>query len=107
MSRCHGLPRSTFGVTLLLLVVTVFVPVAVAQSLLSGSFAGPIGPFTTTQPVVIKATVTNISAVETITICPGVCLGDVNTYSLGGLASAPIGYSFYFGNDSADGTVKS
>jgi hypothetical protein len=102
MSRSHCLPLFTFRAMLLLLLATVFAPVAAAQSLLSGSFVGAIGPFTTTQPVVIRATVTNISAVETISICPGICVGDVNTYSLGGFASVPIGYSSYFGNDPTD-----
>lgn len=68
--------------------------VSYEHSFINGSF----GPFGIQAPVVITATLTNISATETLTICEGVCLGDINTYSLGAWASNPNGYSFYFGS---------
>ena len=73
-----------------------------ASTLLSVSFGKylPIGPFTLDQPFNIIGTATNTSPDQIISICEGACIGDVNTYSLGGLASIPYDYSFYFGNGS-------
>jgi hypothetical protein len=71
-----------------------------AEVLLGVSFSDnfPFGPFLPNESIEIFATVTNDSADQTITICEGVCIGDSFTYSLGGLASIPSGYSFFFGN---------
>lgn len=68
--------------------------------LLSVSFSKnfPFGPFAPNEAIEVVTSVTNISPDQTITICEGVCIGDEFTYSLGGLASNPSGYSFYFGN---------
>jgi MYXO-CTERM domain-containing protein len=77
---------------------------ASAAPILSANFSknivgGPFGPFTTDQDVVIIATLKNESATQELSICPGICTGGPFTYSLGGLASTPQGYSFFFGND--------
>lgn len=71
---------------------------------LSADFAkniasGPIGPFSPTDTIEIVATLRNSSPDETISICPGVCIGDANTFSLGGVAFSATNYSFFFGND--------
>jgi PEP-CTERM motif-containing protein len=72
-----------------------------AEVLFSTSFAKnfPFGPFLPQEAIEVIVTLTNISPDQTITICEGVCIGDVNTYSLGGLASIPPGYTFFFGDD--------
>jgi len=70
------------------------IQVGFEKSFVNGAF----GPFDTSSSVFITATLTNTSLVDNLTICEGVCLGDSNTYSLGGIASIPNGYSFYFGN---------
>jgi hypothetical protein len=77
---------------------------ASAAPLLSANYSksfvgGAFGPFSNDQDVVIIATLRNESASQDLNICPGVCLGGPFTYSLGGLASIPLGYSFLFGND--------
>jgi hypothetical protein len=59
----------------------------------------PFGPFLPTESIEIVITLKNASPDQALTICEGVCLGDALTYSLGGLASIPTGYSFYFGNE--------
>ena len=71
-----------------------------AELLLSGTFSKniPFGPFLPNEAIEVIASVTNISPDQTITICEGPCIGDSNTYSLGGFASVFLGYSFYFGN---------
>jgi hypothetical protein len=64
----------------------------------SASFdGGAFGPFGTTQAIYIRATLRNVSDVDSLTVCPGVCTGGPSTYSLGGIASVPTGYSFVFG----------
>lgn len=75
-----------------------------AALLLSVSYSKnfPFGPFLPNDSIEIVASVTNISPDQTITICEGVCIGDSYTYSFGGLASIPNGYSFYFGNAPAE-----
>jgi hypothetical protein len=72
-----------------------------AALLLDTSFATnfPFGPFLPTEPVEIVITLKNASSDHAITMCEGPCLGDSFTYSLGGLASIPNGYTFYFGDD--------
>lgn len=72
--------------------------------LLSTSFSEnfPFGPFKPNEKVEVVVSLTNISPDETVTICEGPCLGDSLTYSLGGLASIPSGYSFYFGDKKAE-----
>lgn len=72
-----------------------------AQVLLGVSFADnfPFGPFLPNESIEIFATLTNVSADQTITICEGVCIGDSFTYSLGGLTGLPPGYTFFFGDD--------
>jgi hypothetical protein len=72
-----------------------------AALLLETSFAEnfPFGPFSPTEPIEIVVTFKNSSAEQTLTICEGPCLGDSNTFSLGGLASIPTGYTFYFGDE--------
>jgi hypothetical protein len=74
---------------------------ASAELLLSTSFSKnfPFGPFLPTESIEIIITLTNISPDQPLTICEGVCVGDAFTYSLGGLASIPPGYSFYFGDE--------
>lgn len=77
---------------------------ASAAPLLSANYSksfvgGSFGPFYTDQDVVIIAALKNESVTQDLTICPGVCLGGPFTYSLGGLASIPLGYSFFFGSD--------
>jgi hypothetical protein len=88
---------------------------AVAQGapvLLSTSFSKnfPLGPFKPNESIEIWASLTNTSADQTITICEGPCIGDSLTYSLGGQASLPDGYSFFFGDkrqeDVFDGQVE-
>ena len=80
----------------------IFLPLgASAALLLETSFADnfPFGPFSPTEPIEIAITLRNSSADQALTICEGPCLGDSNTFSLGGLASIPTGYTFYFGDD--------
>ena len=85
---------------------------ASAALLLDTSFADnfPLGPFKPNQKVDIVVSLTNSSPDHTLTLCEGPCLGDVFTYSLGGLASIPDGYSFYFGDkkreDVFDGQIE-
>src|SRR5687768_17600283 len=85
---------------------------AQAALLLSTSFEEnfPFGPFQPRQLIRVVVSLTNISSDQTITICEGVCIGDEFTYSLGGLASIPNGYSFFFGNrrfeDVFDGQIE-
>lgn len=70
-----------------------------ASLLISASIGTlPFGPFTPTEPIVISGSIANVST-QDATICEGVCTGV--TYSLGGFASSPIGYTFIFG-DGAD-----
>ena len=71
-----------------------------AELLLSGTFSKnlPFGPFLPNEVIEVIASFTNISPDQTITICEGPCIGDSYTFSLGGFASVPLGYSFYFGN---------
>jgi hypothetical protein len=71
-----------------------------AQVLFTTSFSEnfPFGPFFPQESIEIIATLGNSSA-QTLTICEGPCIGDANTYSLGGLASIPDGYTFFFGDD--------
>lgn len=57
----------------------------------------PFGPFLANQTVVVSGTATN-NTLGALTICEGVCIGDVSTISMGALASIPVGYSFAFGN---------
>ncbi len=80
---------------------------AQGQVLLQGSFAVntpfnlPFGPFGTSQTIVVKATVTNVSPTQTIAICPvSTCVGDPYTYVLGGSVSIPNGYNFFYGDGS-------
>lgn len=77
---------------------------AQAELLLSTSFSGnfPFGPFKPNEKIEIVVSLTNVSPDKTITICEGPCIGDSLTYSLGGLASIPTGYSFYFGDKKAE-----
>src|SRR4051812_28872420 len=58
----------------------------------------PFGPFFASQPIVIKSLLTNTSSTETLSICDGVCVGGPNTFSLGGAAFIPNGYSFLWGD---------
>jgi hypothetical protein len=76
-------------------------PSTSAALLLETSFVAnfPFGPFSPTESIEILVTLKNSSADQTLTICEGPCLGDSNTFSLGGLASIPTGYTFYFGDD--------
>ena len=87
----------TLAVTTLLLLVSVH---ANAALLLGASFSTnlPFGPFLPDEAIEVRVTLTNLSPDQTITICEGVCIGDELTYSLGGLASIPSGYSFFWGN---------
>jgi hypothetical protein len=73
---------------------------AQAELLLSTSFAEnfPFGPFRPNEKIEIVVSLTNTSFDQTITICEGPCIGDSFTYSLGGQASIPAGYTFYFGD---------
>jgi len=83
-----------------------------AELLLSTSYSDnfPFGPFRPNEKIEILISLTNISPDKTITICEGPCIGDSLTYSLGGLASIPTGYSFYFGDkkteDVFDGQIE-
>ena len=83
-----------------------------AALLLDTSFADnfPLGPFKPNQKIDIVVSLTNPSPDHTVTLCEGPCLGDMFTYSLGGLASIPDGYSFYFGDkkpeDVFDGQIE-
>lgn len=85
---------------------------AQAELLLNTSFSDnfPFGPFRPNEKVEIVVSLTNISSDKTITICEGPCIGDSFTYSLGGQASIPSGYSFYFGDkkneDVFDGQIE-
>lgn len=99
--------RCFFGraIGCVLLVLSMFINTGISQAypLLQGSFGinilnGPIGPYAVDEQVTILATVYNISADQTIFICDGICIGDANTYSIGGLATSPNGYSFVFGD---------
>jgi hypothetical protein len=77
-----------------------------AAPLLSGSFdvnvVGGFGPFSVGQDIPILVTVTNTSSTQAIGVCEGVCLGNEFTYSLGGLASVPPGFQFFFGDEPAE-----
>jgi hypothetical protein len=77
---------------------------AQAELLLSTSFSDnfPFGPFRPNEKIEIIVSLTNVSPDKTITICEGPCIGDSLIYSLGGLASIPTGYSFYFGDKKAE-----
>ena len=85
---------------------------AQAAILLSASFSDnfPFGPFRPRERIEIVISLTNTSTDQTITICEGPCIGDVFTYSLGGQASIPNGYSFFFGDrrieDVFDGQIE-
>jgi hypothetical protein len=62
-----------------------------ASLLISASLGTlPFGPFTPAETIVVSGSITNVST-EAVTICEGVCTGA--TYSLGGFASSPIGYT--------------
>jgi hypothetical protein len=89
---------------ILVIAVALLATSAHAAVLLSASFSKnfPFGPFLPDEAIEVVTTVTNTSPDQTITICEGVCIGDTFTYSLGGLASIPPGYSFYFGNFPAE-----
>ncbi len=78
-----------------------FATSAQAALLLSTSFSDnfPFGPFRPNENIEIVISVTNTSTTQTVTICEGPCIGNEFTYSFGGQASIPDGYSFYFGND--------
>lgn len=92
--------RSKLLQSIVAIVLALTTMIANAGPLLNGSFAMniPFGPFAPNSLVIILASVTNVSPDHTVTICEGVCTGDEYTYSLGGLASIPNGYSFAFGN---------
>jgi PEP-CTERM motif len=85
---------------------------AQAALLLLTDFGGnvSIGPFRPREPIRIVVSLTNISPDQTVTICEGPCIGDEFTYSLGGQAGVPNGYSFFFGNrrveDVFDGQIE-
>ena len=85
---------------------------AQAAILLSTSFSDnfPFGPFRPRERIEIVISLTNTSTDQTITICEGPCIGDAFTYSLGGQASIPNGYSFFFGDrrieDVFDGQIE-
>jgi hypothetical protein len=85
---------------------------AQAAILLSTSFSDnfPFGPFRPRERIEIVISLTNTSTDRTITICEGPCIGDAFTYSLGGQASIPNGYSFFFGDrrreDVFDGQIE-
>ncbi len=98
---------------LVLLVAGAFVAVsAEAAILLSTSFSDnfPFGPFRPRERIEVVISLTNTSTDQPITICEGPCIGDVFTYSLGGQASIPTGYSFFFGDrrreDVFDGQIE-
>ena len=73
---------------------------AQAELILDTSFSKnfPFGPFRPSEKIEILVSLTNTSLNQTATICEGPCIGDSFTYSLGGLAGVPAGYSFYFGD---------
>jgi PEP-CTERM motif len=83
-----------------------------AAILLIASFSDnfPFGPFRPRERIEIVISLTNTSTNQTITICEGPCIGDAFTYSLGGAASLPNEYSFFFGNrrveDVFDGQIE-
>jgi len=79
---------------------TLFATSAQAELILDTSFSKnfPFGPFRPSEKIEILISFTNTSLNQTATICEGPCIGDAFTYSLGGLASIPAGYSFYFGD---------
>ena len=85
---------------------------AQAELLLSTSFSDnfPFGPFRPNEKIEILISLTNISPDKTISICEGPCIGDSLTYSLGGAASIPNGYTFFFGDkkseDVFDGQIE-
>ena len=98
---------------LVVLVAGAFVAVsAQAAILLSTSFSDnfPFGPFRPSERIEILISLTNTSTDQPITICEGSCIGDAFTYSLGGAASLPNEYSFFFGNrrveDVFDGQIE-
>jgi len=74
---------------------------AEATTIPSVSFADslPLGPFSTSQTVIVKASITNASATDTISLCEGVCVGDANTFSLGAMSEYDsLYYDFFFGD---------
>jgi hypothetical protein len=73
-----------------------------AISLQVGIGTIPFGPFSSSDTVIITGTATNDSLDQTISICEGGCVGDINTFSLGASAFTPTAtttyYSFLFGD---------
>ena len=96
--------KSRLGTLALCLSILLLPSGASAALLLETSFADnfPFGPFTPSESIEIVVTLKNSSADQALTICEGPCLGDANTFSLGGLASIPAGYTFFFGDESLE-----
>lgn len=96
----NGLRMRTLQKLAFLTLGTLLAANAQAELLISTSFADnfPLGPFRPNEKIEIVVSLTNTSPDKTVTICEGPCIGDSLTYALGGLASIPTGYSFYFGD---------
>lgn len=85
-----------------------FATAASADLIPYGSFGvnvadGGFGPFYTDEAITILVTLENRSPNQTLTICPGICVGGPNTFSLGAVTGVPNGYSFFYGNAEGGG----
>jgi hypothetical protein len=82
----------------------VFIPAISFAFPLEGSFGPnihngqPMGPYAPGEAFQLLVSITNTTD-HALTICGAICIGDADTFALGGLASIPNGFNFYWGSN--------